>query len=285
LANISAAQVKELRQKTGAGMMDCKKALQEAEGELERAVTLLRERGLGKARGKAGRATSEGRVAASVSGDGKTGALVEVNCETDFVARTDEFEALCNELAALARDNDVNGVDALLALSHKAGTANDRLIAAISKLGENIQVSRLGRISAGAKGRIASYIHLGGKIGSLVAVEADDSGSEDIGTLAHNLCMHVAAAAPSSIRVEDLDAADIERERNVLRAQAETEGKPPAVLDKMVEGRLGKYFKEVVLLEQPLVMDPDQSVKKALEAAGATVTAFRRFQLGEEIAE
>jgi len=285
MANISATQVKELRQKTGAGMMDCKKALQEAEGEFERAVTLLRERGLGKARGKAGRATSEGRVAASVSDDGRTGALVEVNCETDFVARTDDFEAMCIEFAALARDNDVDSVDALLALSLAGGSANDRLVAAISKLGENIQLSRVDRVDAGTKGRIASYIHLGGKIGSLVAVEAEDPASEEIGTLAHNLCMHVAAAAPSSIRREDLDAAEVERERSVLRAQAEGEGKPPAVLDKMVEGRLSKFFKEVVLLEQPLVMDPDQTVKKAVDAAGAAVIAFRRFQLGEEIAE
>ena len=283
MAEISAAQVKALRDKTGAGMMDCKKALKEADGDLDQAVQLLRERGLGKARGKAGRATSEGRIVAAVSEDGRQAALLEINCETDFVARTDDFEALCSELGALARDHDVADADALLGLTYQSGTVKDRVVEAIAKLGENIQLRRVSRLEAGAKGRVHSYIHPGAKIGSLVAVEAPDLNAEEIAGLAHNLCMHVAAAAPSSVSRDDLPADEVERERSVLRGQAAQEGKPENVIEKMVEGRLNKFFKEVVLLEQPLVMDPDQTVKKALDAAGAEVTSFRRFQLGEEI--
>jgi elongation factor Ts len=282
---ITAGQVKALREKTGAGMMDCKKVLVEADGDVERAVDLLRERGMGKARNKAGRATSDGRIAAAVSADGQSAALVEVNCETDFVALTDDFGALCDDLAGLAAAQDAADSEALLALPLGKGSANDRVVAAIAKLGENIQLRRLERLSVGAKGRIASYIHAGGKIGALVALETGDPSGEEISTLAHNLCMHVAAAAPVSVSREDVDAAEVERERNVLRAQAETEGKPDKVVEKMVEGRLNKFFKEVVLLEQQLVMDPDSSVKKTVAAAGAQVTGFTRFQLGEEIGE
>jgi elongation factor Ts len=277
--------VKELREKTGAGMMDCKKVLVEADGNLEAAVDLLRERGLGKAKGKAGRVTSEGRIAISVAEDGRRAALVEVNCETDFVARTDDFGELCDALAVAARDGDATSPEAFLAAADGSGTLNDRLVGAIAKLGENIQVRRLQRMNVGEKGLIASYIHAGGKIGSAVAVEAEDPSSEEVAALAHNLCMHVAAAAPSGVSRDDLPADEVEKERNVLRVQAEAEGKPDNVVEKMVEGRLNKFFKEVVLLEQPLVMDPDQIVKKAAAAVGATVTGFCRFQLGEEIAE
>ena len=191
MAEISAGQVKELRQKTGAGMMDCKKVLVEAAGDFERAQDLLRERGLGKARGKAGRATSEGRIAASVSVDGRKAALIEINCETDFVARTDDFGGFCDELAALACANGVSDADGLLAVGVDGGTVNEKLVGAIAKLGENIQVRRVWPLDAGDKGRIGSYIHAGGKIGSLVAVDAESA--EEIGTLLHNLCMHVAA--------------------------------------------------------------------------------------------
>ena len=285
MGEITAGQVKVLRDKTGAGMMDCKKVLVEAGGDLERATDLLRERDLLKARKKTGRATSEGRIEASVSDDGRRAALIEVNCETDFVARTDHFEALCKDLAALARDNEVADVDALLKLSTGAGSAQARVTEAVGKLGENIQVRRVQRVGIGEKGCIRSYLHGGGKIGALVAVEAEDPSSNEIATLAHNLCMHVAASAPSGISRDDLPRDEVDRERSVLRAQAEGEGKPANVVEKMVEGRLNKYFKEVVLLEQPLVMDPDQSVKKAVASVGAQVVEFRRFQLGEEIAE
>lgn len=283
MAEITAALVKQLRDKTGAGMMDCKKVLKEAEGDLDRAVDLLRERGLGKARGKAGRATSEGRICAYVSDNAQQAVLLEINCETDFVARTPDFEGLCREIGSLALEKGADSAAALLALPLGSATVEARVVEAIAKLGENIQVRRVSALQAGADGRIHSYIHPGDKIGALVALSGGDSASEEIATLAHNLCMHVAASSPSSVSRDDLDASEIDRERSVLRAQAEQEGKPENVVEKMVEGRLNKFYKEVVLLEQPLVMDPDQSVKKVVEAAGGNVLAFRRFQLGEEI--
>lgn len=284
MADIPAALVKQLRDKSGAGMMDCKKVLKEADGDLDRAVDLLRERGLGKARGKAGRATSEGRICAFVSDSGQQAVILEINCETDFVARTPDFEGLCSDLGAVALEKGADSAEALLASPLGSATVNDRIVEAIAKLGENIQLRRAETVQVGSDGKIHRYIHPGDKIGALVALTTGGAGDAAIATLAHNLCMHVAASAPSSVSRDDLDAAEIERERGVLRAQAEQEGKPEAVIEKMVEGRLNKFYKEVVLLEQPLVMDPDQSVKKVVEAAGAGVIAFRRYQLGEEIA-
>ena len=285
MAEIAAAQVKALRDRTGAGMMDCKKVLVEADGDPDKALELLRERGLAKARGKAGRATSDGVIAAQLSDDARRAALVEVNCETDFVARTEHFQELCGVLVGLALENSIKEVDELLALPHNKGTVQESLAAAIAKLGENIQVRRVTGLEAPENGRIESYVHAGAKIGSLVQVEADDPAKPEVKTLARNLCMHVAATSPAGISREELPVEEVERERVVLRKQAESEGKPAAVVDKMVEGRLNKFFKEVVLLEQPLVMDPDQTVKSVVKAAGASVRAIRRFQLGEEISE
>jgi len=259
--------------------MDCKKALVEADGDLARAVDLLRERGLGKARGKAGRPTSDGRVAASVSDDGRIGALIEVNCETDFVARTDDFGGLCDELAVLVRELGPSDVTGLLDAALAEGTVKDRIAEAVLKLGENIQIARLDRLEAGQDGQVASYIHAGGKIGALVQVQGESDGAR---SYARNVCMHVAASNPLGVSRDDVSAKEVEYERNVLRKQAEGEGKPEQIIEKMVEGRLRKFFKEVVLVEQPLVMDPDKTVGKAGEEAGAEPVAFRRFQLGEE---
>jgi elongation factor Ts len=285
VAEISAAQVKAVRERTGAGMMDCKKALVEAGGDSDRALEILRERGLVKARSKAGRATSDGQIVASVSDDGRVGVLVEVNCETDFVAKTDHFTSVARELGDLARDQAPADVDALLALPLDSGTANDRVVAAIAKLGENIQVRRLTRLEAGERGFVRSYIHAGGKIATVVAVEADDPSSGEARAFASNVCMHVTALQPLAVTREELPEDEVEKERAILRKQAEGEGKPPQVVEKMVEGRLRKFFGEVVLLEQPLVMDPEKTVEKAGKAVGAKVVAFRRFQLGEELGE
>ncbi|MFQ5514618.1 MAG: translation elongation factor Ts [Myxococcota bacterium] len=282
MAEIGAARVKALRDRTGAGMMDCKKALVEAEGDVERALDLLRERGLAKARGKAGRATSEGLIVASLSEDGRRAVLLEVNCETDFVARTDRFRQLCRELAEIARESAVEDVATLLDQPHGSATVKEALTEAVAQLGENLRVRRIERLEAGEKGRVARYIHAGGKIGSLVQVEADDPARPEVRTLAHNVSMHVAATSPLAVSRDDIDADDVARERAVLEKQAQSEGKPPQVVEKMVLGRLNKFFKEVVLLEQPLVMDPDRSVAKAAEEAGVRVVAFRRFQLGED---
>jgi elongation factor Ts len=283
LAEISAAQVKELRERTGAGMMDCKKALLEARGDVARAQDVLRERGLVKARAKLGRSTSEGMVAASLSPDARSGLLLEVNCETDFVAKTEEFRSLVRDLAELAREKRAADVEALLRLRLDGGSASDRVTQAIARLGENIRVRRLARLETGPKGLIGSYVHAGGKIASLVEIETDDPSSPGVRTFAKNLCMHVTALQPLAVRREELPADEVEREKAVLRKQSEQEGKPPGVVEKMVEGRLRKYYAEVVLLEQLLVTDPEKRVEAAAKEVGARVKAFRRLQLGEEL--
>ncbi|MCP4004889.1 MAG: elongation factor Ts [bacterium] len=284
MAEITAGLVKELREKTGAGMMDCKRVLVEAEGDLKKAGALLRERGIAKAGKRAGRATSEGRVIARVSSDGKVGALVELNCETDFVAKTDDFEKLGEDLVQRVLADAPTDNDALSALPGDAGTIGDQMVAAIAKIGENIQMRRFTRLEAEA-GAVSAYIHAGGKIGTLVSVSADDAKAAPVAALAHNVCMHVAAIAPSGLSRDSLSKEFVDREREVLTKQAEAEGKPANIIEKMIDGRLNKFFKEVVLLEQPLVMDADKTVGAAAKEAGATVDAFERFQLGEEIEE
>ena len=282
MAQITAALVKELRERTGGGMMDCKRVLQEADGDLDRAALLLRERGIAKADKKAGRATSEGRISAHLLGDGRAGALVELNCETDFVAKTDDFAEFGQDLARVVCEQDPADLDSLLGLELDEGSVEERLKSAIGKLGENMAIGRFARLSTGSEGRVSSYVHAGGKIGTLVAVAAEENERPEVAELAHNVCMHVAAMAPAGLSREDLDAELVERERGVLRKQAEGEGKPPEIIEKMIQGRLNKFFKEVTLVDQPLVMDPDRSVGAAAKAVGAGIQAFRRLQLGEE---
>ncbi len=285
MAEVTAAQVKVLRERTDAGMMDCKRALVEAGGDASQAVDLLRERGLSKARGKSGRSTSEGCIVASVSLDGRRAALVEVNCETDFVARTDKFESLCREIVEPILEQNPADVDGLLALPVDGGTLNERVVEAIAVLGENIRLRRFERLEAPENGCIGSYIHAGGKLGSLVQVEADDPSKPEVQSIVRNVCMHVAAANPLGVSRNDIPQAEVEREQAVLSKQAEAESKPANVIEKIVAGRLNKFFKEVVLLEEPFVMDPDRTVEAAVKEAGARVIAFRRFQLGEEFDE
>jgi elongation factor Ts len=285
LAEISAAQVRELREQTGAGMMDCKKALAEANGDFERAVEILREKGVAKASKRVGRAGSEGRVIAAVSADGRTGALVELNCETDFVAKTDDFNHVGSELARAAFTHKPRSVDELLDLSVNGQKLRDQVTGAVAKLGEDLAVRRVSQLEAPAQGFVASYIHAGGKIGTLVAIESATPAKPEVRALAHNVCMHVAATSPAGLSREDLPKAAVDAERRVLAAQAANEGKPPAIVEKMIEGRLAKFFKEVVLLEQGLVMDPDKTVGRAAQEAGAKVVGFRRFQLGEAAEE
>ncbi len=285
MAEITAVQVKALRERTDAGMMDCKRALVEAGGDAVRATELLRERGLAKARGKAGRSTSEGCVVAVVSADGRRAALAEVNCETDFVARTDKFESLCQEIVEPILEQNPRDVEALLALPLERGTVNERVVGAVSTLGENIQVRRFVRLEAPSNGLIGSYIHAGGKIGSLVQLEADEPNKPEVQTIARNVCLHVAATDPLGVSRNDIPQEEVEREQAVLSNQAKTEGKPANIVEKIVAGRLNKFFREVVLLEEPLVMDPERTVEAVVKEAGARVIAFRRFQLGEELDE
>jgi elongation factor Ts len=287
VAEITAAAVKALRDQTGAGMMDCKKVLKDAEGNLDKAVELLRERGLAKAGKREGRATSEGVIAISL--DGASGGMVELGCETDFVARTDEFMGLAASLAAVvAGDASVDGPEALLARKLDGESIDEKVKAAIAKLEENVVVKRSARLTADGGGLAGGYVHAGGKLGVLVALATDASGAA-VDQAAKDVAMHVAAADPSPVAIarEDVDAGLIESERSIYRNQAEQEGKPEKVIDRIVEGRVNKFLQDVVLLEQAFVKDPDRSIAELLAelaketGAEVRVAGFQRFKLGE----
>lgn len=286
-AEISAAAVKALRDRTGAGMMECKRALTDAGGDVEKAVELLRERGLAKAVRRGGRETSEGTIAMSLAG--ARGALVELGSETDFVAKTPDFQALAQSLAdAVAADASLASAEALLEATVDGDKARDRIAAAISKIGENIVLKRVAHLAVEGGGLVGGYVHAGGKLGVLVGLRTDASGPE-AETLAKDLAMHVAAADPTPIAVDRSGVPEdvVARERELYRKQAEQSGKPEKVIEKIAEGRLNKFFSEVVLLEQPFVKDPDQRVSDLLRAVGGrvgheiAVTGFARFKLGE----
>jgi elongation factor Ts len=287
VAEISAEQVKTLRERTGAGMMDCKRVLADANGDMERAAELLRERGLAKAVKREGRATSEGAIAIAFAAG--AGGMVEVGCETDFVARTDEFQRLAASLAgAVAGDAGVDGPEALLAARVDGETVSERIRGAIAKLGENVVLKRVARLAADGGGVVGGYVHAGGKLGVLVALSTAARGAEIEG-LARDVAMHVAAADPSPVAVErsQLSPKLLESERAIYRAQAEQEGKPAKVIDRIVDGKLNKFAADVCLVEQAFVKDPDRSVGDvvgdAAKRAGASiqVVGFRRFKLGE----
>ncbi len=289
MAEITAALVKELRDKTGAGMMDCKKALTESAGEMDNAVDWLRKNGLAAAAKKAGRVAAEGLVA--VATEGTRGALVEINAETDFVGRNADFQSFVSDVARIALDTD-GPVDALGEARMDEGTVASKLTDLIARIGENMSLRRVERISVGS-GTVGSYTHNSvapglGRIGVLVGVESTGS-SERLGQLARQLAMHVAAASPQWTAVEGVDAASLERERSVLTEQARASGRPEHIIDKMVEGRLRKFYEESVLLEQTFVIDGESRVSKVVEdlarevGAPVSVTGFRRFALGEGI--
>jgi len=270
--NITADSVRQLRERTGAGMMECKKALVETKGDLDAAAELLRKTGLAKADKKAARVAAEGTVAAERSGN--SAALVEVNCETDFVARSDEFQAFARELAKTALANSPDTLEALLAASNAAGSFEDQRRALIAKIGENISVRRFVKVSA--PGALGTYIH-GGRIGSLVALEGGDE------ALARDLAMHVAAVKPAYVDASQVPAAVLDKEREILTDQTKGEKKPPDIIAKMVEGRLRKYLAEITLMGQPFVKDPDTTVEKLVKKAGAKVVKFVRYEVGEGI--
>ncbi|TMA34906.1 MAG: translation elongation factor Ts [Deltaproteobacteria bacterium] len=281
MAEISAKDVKTLREQTGAGMMDCKRALADADGSLKKATDLLRERGLAKAGKREGRTTSEGVIAISIAG--RAGAMVELACETDFVARTDAFTALSDRLArAVAEDAKIASLDALLGAPIDGEKAQDRVLAAIAVLGENVVVKRVARLVVDA-GVVGGYVHAGGKLGVLVALGAADGGPALAG-LAKDIAMHIAAADPSPVAVDraGISPALLASEREIYRKQALASGKPEKILDKIVDGKVDKFVSEVALVEQPFVKDPDKSVGQLLAAHGAVnVSAFERFKLGQ----
>ena len=268
--------VMELRKKTGAGVADCQKALKETEGNMEKAVDLLREKGIATAAKKASRIAAEGIVYASING--KTGALVEVNCETDFVAKGDQYKDFVKSVAEFVCANDVKDIDELVAIK------NDETIAATAKIGEKISIRRFAKFTA-ENGIVESYIHMGGKVGVLVEIEGCDCDMAK--ELAHDVALQIAAAKPLYLCASEVPAEVLEHEKEILRAQALNEGKPAAIVDRMVEGRVKKYYDEFCLLNQAFVKDPSLTIEKVVKATGdkmgkaVSVKRFVRFEMGE----
>lgn len=288
MANISAQLVKELREMTGSKMMDCKKALVETDGNIEKAVEFLREKGLADASKKSGRVAAEGIVKTYISDDKKSGAVLEFNCETDFVALNEEFIGFADKLAKIVVETSVTTVEEILNQKVDGESiVSESLKALIAKLGENMSVRRFTKFSI-ENGIVKSYIHGGGRIGVLVEV-ACDKDSEVLDEVAKEVCMQIAAANPLFLSKDDVDTESMEKEKEIYRVQALNEGKPENIVEKMVIGRINKYFKEVCLLEQPWVKDADKSITKFVEekskevGSPITVTRFVRYERGEGI--
>ena len=276
MAAITAAMVKELRDKTGAGMMDCKKALAECDGDVEKALDWLRQKGLSKAAKRADRATSEGVIAACPAADGKTSTIVEVMTETDFVARGDQFQAFAKAVAAEIAENAPESVEVFA----------DRATDLTAVTGEKTVVGRFFRESVANEGVVGTYVHANGKLAVLVVVDTDKPATAEVAEFAKNVAMQVAAANPLAVSKENLDPALLEREREVYRQKALEEGKPEKIIDKIAEGAVAKYCKEVCLMEQAYIRDDKMTIndlcKAAAKAAGmnVTVSKFVRIQLG-----
>ncbi len=291
MAAISPAQVKELREKTGAGMMDCKAALTETGGDMEAAVDWLRKKGLAAAAKKAGRAAAEGLVGAVV--EGNVGAVVEINAETDFVARNESFQEAVRTIAQIGLGVE-GGLEALKAAPYPGTdmTVQGYLTDLVARIGENMTLRRFARLTAD-QGALASYVHAAaapglGRVGVLVSLQST-APAERLAEVGRQLAMHVCAANPQWATIEQVDPAALDREREVLAEQARASGKPEAIIAKMVEGRLRKFYEEAVLVEQPWVLDPDKKVKAVLDDLGkevgapVTVAGFVRFALGEGV--
>ena len=273
---ITAAQVKELRERTGLGMMECKGALSETHGDMDAAIDLLRKKAGSKVEKKAGRTASEGAIGVSLSADRKLGAMVEVNSETDFVAKGDDFQAFANAIAAVIARHNPADVSALSTMKLDSGeTVAKAREGLVAKLGENISVRRFVRVAAKA-GQVASYLH-GRKIGVLVEI---DGGQDSLG---RDIAMHIAASRPECVSREQVSAELIAKEKEIFIAQAAESGKPPEIIEKMVSGRINKYLAEITLLGQPFVKDPETTVEKLLKQANAKVAAFTRYEVGEGI--
>jgi elongation factor Ts len=274
--SISAAMVKELRERTGSGMMECKKALVEAEGNMELAIENMRKAGLAKADKKSGRIAAEGLMGVKVSEDGKTAAMVDVNCETDFVAKADDFVSFVNEITTTLLSADISSDEQLLAMPLASGESVDEVRRGlISKLGENITVRRFEKYVSSTGGN-ACYLH-GSKIG--VLVELADSNPE----LGKDIAMHVAACKPACVNEEQVSAAEIEKEKEIFSAQAAESGKPADIIEKMVAGRIKKFLAEVTLVGQPFVKDDKVTVGQLVKSKGTSVVRFTRFEVGEGI--
>ena len=286
MAEVTASMVAELRAKTGAGMMDCKKALSEAQGNMEMAVDILRKKGLSAAAKKSGRIAAEGLIAAA--GQGNRGAVAEINSETDFVAKNQAFQTFAATVAGVVLDSAPADLEQLSALPFP-GTGRsigEELTHLIATIGENLNIRRFARFEVPA-GTVASYIHAGGKIGVLVEMTTAQGEDERVQTLARQLAMHVAAASPQFLVRQEVPAQLVEREKEIMRAKAKESGKPDNIIEKIIEGQLNKFYGDICLLEQAYVIDPDQKVAKVVETSAKEIggelrlTRFVRFQLGE----
>ncbi len=274
---ITANMVKELREKTGAGMMDCKKVLTETDGDMEKAAELLRERGIAKAAKKSGRVAAEGLVSSYISDDKKVGAIVEVNAETDFVAKNEDFKSFVNDVAKIVAKTNPTDVESLLEGKYleTGKTVKEVLTDKIATIGENMTIRRFVRFES--KGLVESYIHGDGKIAVLVDLSKGDS------TTAKDVCMQIAAAKPEYVCESEVPEEVVNKEMEILKAQAMNEGKPAEIAEKMVKGRIGKFYGEICLLDQPFVKNPDQKVSELLKANNSEIVKFARFEKGEGI--
>jgi elongation factor Ts len=281
--SIPATMVKELREKTGVGMMECKKALEENSGDMEKAILWLRERGMSRAAKKADRVAAEGMIQVQVSADKKSGVLVELNCETDFVSKNEDFSGFVQEVANIALTKKMSNTEELLTAKMKNGNdVKGNLTELIAKIGENMNLRRVQVVST-SNGVVSGYTHMGGKIGTLVVLEG--ATGNDVEELGKDLAMHVAAAAPRFMVEADVNAVELEQERQLARKKLAEEGKPADMIEKILVGQMKKFFKEVCFIEQAFVKDPGVTVAKHVENTkkGLKVASFARFHLGEGI--
>lgn len=287
---ITAQVVKELRERTGAGMMDCKKALSATDGDMDKAIEYLREKGLAAAAKKAGRVAAEGMVETYVTEDGKTGALIEVNCETDFVAANEDFITFVKNVAKQASETSATNVEDFASekyIADDSASIKDVLTALIAKLGENMTIRRFEKYTV-SNGVVQSYVHGGGRIGVLVSLASDVQNAVVV-EVAKDVAMHIAAANPLFLNKDQVDNETLDKEKEIYRVQALNEGKPEKIVDKMVEGRVQKYYKEVCLVEQVWVRNPDYTITKYLAekskevGAQISIASFARFERGEGI--
>ncbi|MBY8909791.1 translation elongation factor Ts [Salinicoccus roseus] len=271
---ISAKLVKELREKTGAGMMDCKKALQETDGDIDKAADYLREKGISKAAKKADRIAAEGIV--HVASKGNDGVIVEINSETDFVARNEEFQKLVKDIAEHILDTKPADIEALNASEMNGKKVEDVMNEAVAKIGEKLTLRRFALAEKTDNDSFGEYLHMGGRIGVLTLVEGstDDAAAKDV-------AMHAAALNPKYVSKDEVSQDELKHEREVLKQQALNEGKPEKIVDKMVEGRMRKYLEEICIVDQPFVKDSDQTVEQFLKSKGGTLKTFIRFEVGE----
>jgi len=283
--SITPDMVKELRDKTGAGMMDCKKALAESGGKMDEAVEYLRKKGISTAAKKAGRTASDGLIGHYLSEDSRLAVLVEVNCETDFVTKLEDFKAFVEKVPHVVRESNPSSIDELLTAPFEGGTVKEAQTGLVAKIGENLGVRRFARIEVEGSGKLATYIHAGSKIGVIVAYD-DPAGKLD-GATAREVAMHVAAMNPQYVRRDDVPESVIAKEKEIMLAQMADMKKPPEIMDKIVTGKLGKVFTEICLEDQIYVRDPDgkstvgQWLKKIDK--GIKVTSFERLQVGEGV--